>query len=164
MTVSKLSPLLALLALGACATSSPTLYAPAFDGGHGYSHQQIESDRFRVRFDAGRDMDIDEAEDMALLRAAHITLDEGADWFIVVSRGRDGNDRNPVRVGGSASRSIGSHGYSGSSVGIGLHFDASAGEKSATLEILIREGVPEDAPDAYDASDVIDNTTPPGHY
>jgi len=161
MKVSKLSPLLALLAMGACATSSPTLYAPAFGGGHGYSHQQIENDRFRVRFDAGRDMDIDEAEDMALLRAAHITLDEGADWFIVVSRGREGNDRNPVSVGGSASRSIGSRGYSGSSVGLGIRFDASAGEKAATLEILIREGEIDDSPDAYNARDVIENTRTP---
>jgi hypothetical protein len=146
----------ALVALTACA-STPTLYAPASDGGHGYSQQRIEQDRYRIRFAAGSDMSIREVEDMALLRAAQITVEEGGDWFIVVSRAREGNDRNPVRVGGSVGQSFGSRGRSGSSIGLGIHFDADAGEKTAMLEILIRSGQRDGNPNAYDARQVIDN-------
>ena len=79
---------------------------------------QIESDRYRIVFRAGSDMSIRRAEDMALRRAAEVTLATGGEWFIVVSRDRDGNDRDPVRVGGSVGQTFGSRGYRGSSVGV----------------------------------------------
>jgi len=151
-------PLLALLpalTLAACATSGPTLYAPAQDGRHGYSERRIEADRFMVRFDAGPDASIQETEDLALRRAAEFTLEQGGDWFVVVRRDRDGNDRNPVRVGTSASYSTGSRGYSARGVGLGIRFDGSAGQKSVTLEILIRTGTVSDDANAYDARSVL---------
>lgn len=144
-----------LLALGACA-SAPTVYAPAGDSGRGYSETRIEDDRFRIVFEAGADMSIRRAEDMALRRAAEVTLANGGEWFIVVSRGRDGNDRDPVRVGGTVGQTFGSRGYRGSSVGIGIQFDATAGEKQAILEILVRSGPREDGPDIYVARDILD--------
>lgn len=144
-----------LLSLGACA-STPTVYAPAGDSGRGYSETRIEDDRFRIIFEAGADMSIRRAEDMALRRAAEVTLANGGEWFIVVSRGRDGNNRDPVRVGGTVGQTFGSRGYRGSSVGIGVQFDPSAGEKRAILEILVRSGPREDGPDVYIARDILD--------
>lgn len=150
-------PLVMALGLAACASTMPTVYAPAGeDGRRGYAEQRIEADRFRVQFHAGSDMTIGEAEDMALTRAAQLTLENGGDWFLVVSRSREGNDRDPVRTTGSVGYSTGGR-YSGSSVGIGLIFDAAAGEKTAYLEILIRSGEREIGPDAYDAREVIAN-------
>ncbi|WP_421791245.1 CC0125/CC1285 family lipoprotein [Hyphobacterium sp.] len=150
----KASIILVCSALMACA-GGPTVYAPAHESNRGYSEQQIESDRFRVRFDGGSDVDYRELEDMVLRRAAELTLEQGGDWFIVVARSRDGDDRNPVRVGGSVGRSWGSRGYSGSGVGIGISLSPGAGDKSFSLEILIRQGQRSNEPDAYDARGVL---------
>jgi len=154
----RILPLLVLapaLALAACATAGPTRYAPASEGQYGYSERRIEQDRFMIRFDAGADISIEETEDLALRRAAEFTLEQGGDWFVVVRRNRDGNDRDPVRVGTSASYSTGSHGYSASGIGLGIRFDGSAGQKSVTLEILVRTGTVSDDANAYDARNVL---------
>lgn len=148
--------LLPALGLTACSTAGPTLYAPAQEGHYGYSERRIEQDRFMIRFDAGSDASIEETEDLALRRAAEFTLEQGADWFVVVRRDREGNDRNPVSVGTSASYSTGSRGYSARGVGLGIRFDNSAGQKSVTLEILIRTGTVSDDANAYDARDILD--------
>jgi len=147
----------ATLALSSCATSTPTTYSPSYGDGPGYSDQRIEQDRFRTRFDAGSDMSMQQARDMALVRAAELTLEEGGDWFIVVAEDVSGNDRNPVQVGASVGRSFGSGGRSGSSVGLGIRIDGNAGEKTVSLEILIRSGDREFGPNSYDARDVIRN-------
>lgn len=114
-------------------------------GDRGWSQSRIEQDRFRVRFAAGSDTEFDEAENMALRRAAEITLDNGGDWFLVTNRQREGNDRNPVGVSTGVSISSGSRGRSSRGVGLGLRFDGDAGEKSVSLMILIRSGpLPQD--------------------
>lgn len=142
------------LAVVACA-SAPTVYAPANGGGRGYSEQQIEDDRFRVHFDGGSDVSYQDLEAMVLRRAAELTLEEGGDWFIVVTRSRDGDERNPVRVGGGVGQTWGSRGYSGSSVGIGISLTPGAGSKSVAIEILVRSGPRADTPDAYDARSIL---------
>ncbi|MDG2044507.1 MAG: hypothetical protein P8J78_07850 [Maricaulis sp.] len=147
----------ATLALSSCATSTPTTYSPSYGDGHGYSDQRIEQDRFRTRFDAGSDMSMQQARDMALVQAAELTLEEGGDWFIVAAEDVSGNDRNPVQVGASVGRSFGSGGRSGSSVGLWSRIDGNAGEKTVSLEILIRSGDRELGPNSYDARDVIRN-------
>ena len=147
----------ATLALSSCATSTPTTYSPSYGDGHGYSDQRIEQDRFRTRFDAGSDMSMQQARDMALVQAAELTLEEGGDWFIVAAEDVSGNDRNPVQVGASVGRSFGSGGRSGSSVWLGSRIDGNAGEKTVSLEILIRSGDRELGPNSYDARDVIRN-------
>ena len=147
--------ILAAAMLTACATT-PTVYGPSNGGNRGYSERQIENDRFRVQFSAGADMTIEMTEDMALRRAAELTLEQGGDWFLIVDSNREGNDRNPVRVGGGVGHTTGSRRYSGTSVGLGITFDAGAGEKRATLEILVRSGEMPDDPDAYDARSVIE--------
>jgi len=146
--------------LGFCAgltacVSAPTVYAPANGTDRGFSERQIEMDRFRIRFDGGADVSFEELEDLALRRAADLTLERGGDWFEIVSRSSDGDDDNPVRVGGAVGQTFGSRRYSGSSVGLGIHFDPGAGDKSIFLEILIRSGARSDNPDAYDAREVL---------
>jgi len=146
--------LLALTALTACA-SAPTRYAPAQGGDRGFSEMRIEQDRFRIEFAAGSDASFQLAEDYALRRAAEVTLREGGDWFLVVARAREGNDRNPVGVGGTVGQSWGSGGFRASGVGVGLRFDGSAGEKAVMLEILVRTGETPPEPQAYDARAVL---------
>ncbi len=149
-----LLPLLIATALTACATT-PTVYAPSLGGNRGYSEQQIETDRFRIHFSAGADMSLEMTENMALRRAAEVTLEQGGNWFLVVDSRREGDNRNPVRLGGSVGHTTGSRRYSGTSVGLGISFDAGAGEKRASLEILIRTGEMPDDPDAYDAASIL---------
>ena len=146
--------LLALSMLAACA-SAPTRYAPAHGTDRGFSEMRIEQDRFRIEFAASSDASFQLAEDYALRRAAEVTLREGGDWFLVVARAREGNDRNPVGVGGTVGQSWGSGGFRASGVGVGLRFDGSAGEKTVMLEILVRTGETPPEPQAYDARAVL---------
>lgn len=149
-----------LIIIGLCASvaacaSGPTIYGPANGSDRGYSERQIEADRFRIRFDGGSDVSFEELENLALRRAADLTLEQGGDWFEIVSRSSDGDNERPVRVGGSIGQPFGSRRYSGSSVGLGIQFAPGAGDKTIYLEILIRSGPRPDIPEAYDAREVL---------
>ena len=147
------------LALSACETSPPPQYGPATGpGANGFSETQIESDRFRVSYHlaggpSGR------AADLALLRAAELTLAHGDDWFAVTQRGFE----NPARNGGNGPRvslgvggaSFGRHTAIGT--GIGFTFGGPAyGDDGATafLEVRMAKGAKPADPNAYDAHDV----------
>lgn len=75
------------LSLSACMTATP--YAPATGTGQyrtGYWDEQIEPNRFRVTF-AGNSMTNRETVERYLLyRAAQLTLEQGADYFILSDR------------------------------------------------------------------------------
>jgi hypothetical protein len=144
----------AALFAAACA-SGPTVYAPANGGNRGYSERQIETDRFRIRFDGGADVSFRELEDLALRRAAELTLERGGDWFQLVSRARDGDDERPVSVGGSVGQTFGNSRFSGSSVGIGVRLNPGAGDKTIFLEIVIGDGPRPTNTDVYDAREVL---------
>lgn len=144
---------LTLLLLTGCAT--PTAYGPATrPGAAGYSESQIESDRFRITFRTAAG-GARYAEDMALRRAADLTLARGYDWFIVNNRfsetGADSSPRFSVGTG------FGSYGRNssvgvGTSVGIPLAGPGPAAE--ASLEIRLGKGAkPQDA-NAYDAHEL----------
>ncbi len=71
--------------LAACV--STTAYVPARDAGDfGYYSSKISENRFRVVFNGRASTSTGSARDFALLRAAELTLQEGADWFQVVDR------------------------------------------------------------------------------
>jgi hypothetical protein len=78
------------LALGACTTATP--YQPATNSGSargGYTDQQIDSNRFRVTF-AGNSLTSRETVERYLLyRAAELTVQNGFDNFILVTRDTD---------------------------------------------------------------------------
>lgn len=147
-----LIPALALLA--ACATTP--VYGPAkSERSEGYLSQQIETGRYRVSY---TDRDPARARNLALLRAAEITLQDGKDWFEITNESLDiaggGRSSGPsISVGGSA----GSGGYSGVGVGVGIGFPlggGSSGTTTQTLEIVTGAGAKPDKAEAYDARSV----------
>lgn len=78
----------AVLTLAACA-SAPA-YSPAQStNGIGYTDQRIENDRFRVTYRGGPRMSSAVVQDYALMRAAQVTIEHGADWFEVVTADTD---------------------------------------------------------------------------
>ncbi|MDP3406080.1 MAG: hypothetical protein Q8S03_15435 [Brevundimonas sp.] len=149
----------AALSLGACASLAP--YGPQRGpGGQGFSEQRIENDRFRVTYSGvGAPGPV---ADMALLRAAELTLDQGHDWFEVTQRYIDGRPdsaggvRPNVSVGyGSGSGRYGGRRYSSSGVGVGVGLNFSGPSPTSTLlEIRLGRGARPDDREAYDAREV----------
>jgi hypothetical protein len=96
---------IAALSLAACATT-PTLYQPATGPqAVGYSEYRIEPGRYRITFRGGSGATAAYVTDLALRRAADLTIQEGAEWFRVSDRMLQGQpDRGPrlsFGVGGS---------------------------------------------------------------
>lgn len=149
---------LVALALAACATP-PTVYQPAATSTDmGWRSTKIESNRYRVSFRANPDRNREQVEDLALRRAAEITVGDGYDWFRVVSRNTEqvgGRDRGGTSVGVG-----GSSGSYGSSLGVGIGFDLSPDSRryEAALEILLGRGAKPDGADVYDARSMLART------
>jgi hypothetical protein len=147
---------LAFIVLAAC-TSGPTRYIPALDADDmGYREQKIEDNRYRVSFRANPDLKPPQVEDMALRRAAELTVESNHDWFLVVTRMTDlvegiGQNGGPtIGLGGST-------GTYGSNFGIGLGFNFGGDTRPymSTLEILMGAGAKPEDPNAYDARQVL---------
>lgn len=144
------------LILGGCASLAP--YGPqGGPGGQGYSEQRIERDRWRVTYNGvGAPGPV---ADLALRRAAELTLSEGYDWLQVTQRYVDGR---PDSAGGfrpSVAVGYGSSNYggwrtSGTGVGVGLNFSGPS-PTSTVLEVRLGRGSRPDAAEAYDARDVL---------
>ena len=98
--ISTLLAIAAVLGLAGCATPS-TPYQAAGQGRHGYLEGQIDADTWRVRFSGNRATDRGVVEDYVLYRAAEITLEQGANGFVVVREDVEkdvsfyGNNYNP---------------------------------------------------------------------
>lgn len=146
---------LAVLALAACATPTTVYQSAASPDESGWRQTRIEADRYRVSFRANPDLKAPQVEDLALRRAAEITLEQNYDWFRVVNRmvdqvgGRQGGGTS-VGVGGST-------GSFGSGIGVGVGFDLSGDTRryEATLEVQLgRDPKPAEAT-AYNARDVL---------
>ena len=87
-----LTSALASVALAtACATATP--YAPASNGGYGYSDVRIEPTRYRVTFSGNSLTEREDVENALLYRAADLTIQNGFDWFEVVTRDTDAERR-----------------------------------------------------------------------
>lgn len=74
----------AMLALGACVTSTP--YQPATGGinSYGYDDTRIEPGKYRVSFRGNTSTDRATVENFILLRAAELTLNDGLGHFQVL--------------------------------------------------------------------------------
>ena len=148
--------LIAVLALGvalAACTSGPTRYIPALDGNDmGYREQRLEQERYRISFRANPDLKAAEVEDMALRRAAELAIQNGYQWFQVVTRMTDVVGGSQT-AGGPTIGIGGSSGSYGSSVGLGLGFNLGGDTRQyeATLEVLMGRGQKPADPAAYDA-------------
>ncbi len=145
-------------ALAACATS-PTPYQAVNEEG-GYTDQQLESDRYRVKFEGNDATPRETVEDYALYRAAELTLQTGNDYFKVVSK-----EVEPV-IGSVRGVSPGiGIGIGGGNVGFGLSTALGGGRPDYSyvtyLDIIVYEGEkPEDDREAYGAFDVIERLKP----
>jgi hypothetical protein len=146
----------AALVLAGCASLAP--YGPQMrPGGQGFIEQRIEADRFRVSYNGvGAPGPV---ADLALRRAAELTLAQGGDWFEVTQRYIDGRPDSAGGVRPSVSIGAGSGRYGGwstSGVGVGVGLDLSGPQPtSTTLEILIGRGARPDRREAYDAREVL---------
>ena len=87
------SLLLAVAAFGlaACATSTP--YQPANDGRYGFEEQTIEGNRVRITFRGNSITDRETVESYLLYRAAELTLEQGKDYFVLVTRDTEEHSR-----------------------------------------------------------------------
>jgi len=146
----------AVLALGACATAIGTAYGPVDSKGYGYEETRIETNRYRVSFAGDGATPMTVVEDYALLRAAELAVENGYDWFRVIGRSMDQQEKGGVGLGagvGGGGRNVG--------VGVGGNLGNIGARKffTARLEVLFGSGE-KPADDAggevYDARSVID--------
>ncbi len=85
MPIQRLA-LAALLALAGCATA----YRPENANG-GYSEAQIDRNVFRVTFKGNIRLAQSQTDEMALLRAAEVTLANGYAWFVTSGNAATGS-------------------------------------------------------------------------
>ncbi len=149
-----LAPIAACLALAACATAAPTVYAPqAGPRASGFSDMRIEADRYRVTYRGGNGAGINQVADYALLRAAEITVAQGYEWFMITDQFTQGEaGRGPQVSVGGGSTSFGRSSALG--LGLGTSFDLSGGPQ-LTRNIEIKLGKGEKPGTGYDATDII---------
>jgi hypothetical protein len=141
--------------LGACATAVGTAYAPAGKNGYGYTDTRIEDGRYRITFAGDGATSPDAVEDYALLRAAELALAGGYDWFRVVGRSMDEQEKGGVGIGaglGGGGRSVGG-GVSGNIGRVGARKFY-----TTRLEVIFGKGdKPADAQGVYDARSIADS-------
>lgn len=77
--------------LAACATATP--YQPSDSARYGFQEQQIEQNRLRITFRGNTLTDRESVETYLLYRAAELTLQNGKDYFVVVSRDTEEHSR-----------------------------------------------------------------------
>lgn len=147
---------LALTSSLAACTTPPTVYQPAATASAmGWRQTRIETDRYRVSFRSNADLKGPQVEDLALRRAAEITLADGYQWFRVVTRN---TEQVSGRRGGGTSVGVGgSTGSYGSGVGVGVGFDLSPDTRQyeSSLEILLGKGAKPSEANAYDAQQIL---------
>lgn len=74
---------LVVFGLAGCFRATP--YQPR-DRGYGYSEQKLESNRYRVTFSGNSITSRETVENYLLYRAAELTLENGYDYFVMVSQ------------------------------------------------------------------------------
>lgn len=153
--------LASLLAASLAACVTPLTYGPATaPNAAGFSDMRIEGDRYRVVFRGSPDAPPGQIHDFALLRAAEVTLANGADWFRIVNRSED------YMPGRGPQVSLGTGGYDygrSSAVGVGVStgFYLGGGPKrSVALEIIVGRGETPSDRDVYDARSVAQSLGP----
>ena len=149
----------AALSLTACALLAP--YGPqGGPRGQGYAEQRIERDRYRVTYNGvGAPEPV---ADLALLRAADLTMEQGYDWFEVTQRYIDGRPdsaggvRPSVSFGyGAGSGRYGGYRYSGSGTSVGIGLDISGPSPTSTvLEVRLGRGAVPERGEVYNAREV----------
>ena len=150
--------------LGACTTVTP--YQPSENSRPGYADQQLESNKFRVTFEGNSSTDLATIENYVLYRAAEVTLESGADYFVVVDQSRDAersfNSTGTVFGGGGFGRRGFFYG-GGFRGGFGSTTATTRERRAYTVGVVIetfRGDKPAGNPSAFDARQLIDNLGP----
>ena len=173
-----------VLAAGLAACATPTPYQPNIAGqktSGGYSEVRIEPDRFRVNFAGNTLTSRETVEGYLLFRAAELTVQNGADWFEIVTSNTDKQTRAYVQPDPLYSPWYGGFGYwrpywRYRTYGYGWRtwdpfwgdpfftssYDIHTIEKfEASAEIMTHHGAkPAGEPRAFDAHAVIENLKP----
>lgn len=107
MTGTRIGAVAVALALLATACTRPadrpTAYSKAdtvWTGQYGYSDKAIGGGEFSVAFTASHKTGRERTAELALLRAAHLTREQGSTHFVVVSRKMVESERSAVIIGG----------------------------------------------------------------
>jgi hypothetical protein len=154
---------LAALALAACATATP--YQPASDGREGYTERRVEADRVMISFKGNSLTERATVETYLLFRAAELTLEQGYDHFLVVTRDVDRNSRF-LSSGGRSNLGFYPHyAWYHPRLGWRPYHDPFWDDQTyrevtryeATAEILLRRGPKPNEANAFDARQVVEN-------
>ncbi len=164
--VRVLAVITALLIFTGCATSTPY---QAVEKGSGYQDEKLETNRYRVSFAGNSLTSRETVENYLLYRAAEITLENGADYFIIADRDTE-SDTTYFRTfddfghfsGFGRFRSFHRFGfYKGGFRGSRFGFGISRSTVRSTVrytsyaDIVIYKGdKPENDPQAYNALDI----------
>jgi hypothetical protein len=157
---------IALLGVVAACTH-PTPYQPAAtDQGEGYTTQRIESNRFRISFRGNSVTSRQTVDTYMLYRAAEVTLQNNADYFVIVNKDVDkntgyenyGDDLAWGWGGGWGWR----HGWGGAGAwGGGFDYSRPVNTYDAIADIIVYRGAkPANNPYAYDAHEVLNAVGP----
>ena len=154
----------AALSLSACASTSA--YGPKGSDGTGFTSQKVEKDRFRISYTAG---DQAQAHDLALLRAAEVTDENGYDWFRVINGNLSGGQNNGgairprtgVGVGVGSGGNIRIRPRVNIGVGLGDVAGLAKGDRvTSSIEIITGSGAKPSDPDVYSAQEIKQNIRP----
>ena len=159
-------PLTLLVLLAACA--GPTPYEPTAGPNDqtGYASAQVDDNRFRVRFEGNEVTSRETVETYLLYRAAELTLDPGYDYFRLTQRDTESDTR---LVGSSTYDRFGlQYRYYHPAYGWYGRYDPFWNDVNirevtryeAMAEIVLGRGAVPDAPDAFNAREVVANLGP----
>jgi hypothetical protein len=166
--MKKLAVFISIMSLYACGTSDP--YVGGEGAGLGtFSESRLTEDRYRITFNGEPEATSDQVKDLALLRAAQVTLANDYDWFRVVNQETAATTAvTPTTVttttpAQTVSRDCGALGctttvtpaYSGTQVIAVKENDAC----STASEIVMGDGSLRDPTVAYDADELYDALT-----
>ncbi len=154
--------LVVALGLNACAATGPITYGPD-DGKFGYSDTRVEAGRYRIVYRGSGGMPPEMVEDFALRRAGELAIANGFDWFRLIARDIERDDRGGVGLG--AGFGTGSYGRRSSvGVGVGGNLGTIGAQTFYTvrIETLMGVGTPPEGIDVYDARSIIETLTGQG--
>ena len=159
--ILKLGVIVATALLAACVTATP-YRAAKHEHDYGYQEQRIEQDRYRISFAGNSETTRQTVENYLRYRAAELTLEQGKDYFVVVSSDTEKNTDQHSTVTGGSTFHIGfghHHGYSRHGIGLGFNvLSTSYSDYQAFGVVVLKSGQkPVDDHNAYDANEVLLN-------
>lgn len=163
--MKKLITVIAIGTLAACASNGAKYEMASDDSDYGYYESKITDNRYRVSYNGKTSATRDEVKDMALLRAAELTLLNDHDWFRVMDRdteqsSRDGNARVTTGLGAGRDvyRSCGLLGctttVSPAYAGIEITSRPGRDMYTTSIEIAMGDGEVDDETSVYNASEL----------